>query len=41
MPIRVAHAVAQQHDRAQAHTASVAGGGGSAGEKQAPRSGRA
>lgn len=36
MPVRVAHAVAQQHDRAQAHTAGVAGGGGGAGEEQAP-----
>jgi len=41
MPVRVADAVAQQHDSAQAHPAGVAGGGGGAGQEQAPRSGRA
>jgi len=41
MPVRVADAVAQQHDRAQADPTGVAGGGGSAGQEQAPRSGRA
>lgn len=41
MPVRVADAVAQQHDRAEAHTAGVAGGSGGAGEEQAPGPGRA
>jgi len=41
MPVRVADAVTQQHDRPQAHPAGVAGRGGGAGQEQAPRSGRA
>lgn len=41
MPVRVADAVAQQHDRAQTHTSGVAGGGGGTSEKQASRPRRA
>lgn len=41
MSVRVAHAVAQQHDRPEAHSAGVAGGGWGAGQEQAPRPGRA
>lgn len=41
LPIRVANAVPQQHDRPEANTASVAGRGGGPGEEQAPGSGRA
>lgn len=37
LPLRESDAVAQQHDRPQANTASVAGGGGGPGEEQAPR----
>lgn len=40
MPVRIAYTVAQQHDRAQAHTTGVVGGGGGASEEQAPRPGR-
>lgn len=41
MPVRIVDAVAQQHDRTQADPAGVAGGGGSAGQEQTPRPGRA
>lgn len=41
MPVWVADAVTQQHDRAQADPAGVAGGGGGTGQEQAPRSRRA
>lgn len=41
MPVRVADTVAQQHDRPEAHTSGLAGGGGSAGEKQTAGPGRA
>jgi hypothetical protein len=35
MPVRVAHALPQQHDRAQAHPAGLVGGGRGAGQEQA------
>lgn len=41
MPVRVADAVAQQHDSAEANPAGVAGGGGGAGQEQTPRPRRA
>lgn len=41
LPLRVADAVTQQHDRAQAHPAGLAGRGGGASQEQASRPGRA